>query len=318
MVGPILVVLVIAHGTSEPLPNAFERAARGALGSHAELRIRTVASDPSDEEAVSLAGNADGVVELSWEKEGAKARLHCYVVREKRWVDREITFGEGASSEHEAGERGRLLGFAVATMFDRDEHPESFASPQAAAAAIDSGTIEPSDRRDARVQTRAVEFAGAVGSGIGGKASGLGAEGAVRWVLHGPLWARVFVGGRFGSIPEAQATTRSASLGGGVAFAALPTQSRLSLGLRADAFVSYFEATHLSEDDLVPDRRSRWLAGGDLFAEGGYRFVGSAGVFLGAGIEALLGKTAIYTHGQRVATVAPVRLIGQLGLRVGF
>jgi hypothetical protein len=319
MVGPILVVLVIAHGIGDPLTAAFERAARGALGSEARVEIRAVAEDPPDADSIALAGSADGVVEVSWEAGGAKARLHCYVTREQRWVDRDIAFGsEGAHSERETAERGRLLGFAVATMFGEEEHPASPPPPAPPKLLPTSAMVEARASSEPLPKTSSFEFSGAASSGIGGTASGFGAEAAARMVLSGPLWGRVFVAGRGGSIPAAQATTRSAFFGGGVAVAVLPAERRLALGLRVDAFATYFEASHFSNDDIVPDRRSRWLPGADLIAEGGYRFVSSAGLFLGAGIEALLGTTTVYTHGKQVALVAPWRGIAQLGIRVGF
>ncbi|MEO6602414.1 MAG: hypothetical protein ABIQ16_21210 [Polyangiaceae bacterium] len=318
MLGPILVVLVIAHGSADPLTVAFERAVRAALGRQASLEIRTVPEDPPDADSIALGGGADGVVEVSWEAAGAKARLHCYVANEHRWVDREIAFGsDGAQSDREMAERGRLLGFAVATMFGEDERPAapspSLSSPLPAAVVIES---RPSSAP--RLTTRSFEFYGSASSGIGGTASGFGAEAAVRSLFRGPLWGRVFVAGRSGSIAAAQATTRSLFFGGGVAIAALPPEHRFALGLRADAFVTYFEASHFSNDDVVPDSRSRWLPGTDLIAEGGFRVFESAGVFLGAGVEALLGKTTVYAHGNQMAVVAPVRGVVQLGIRVAF
>jgi hypothetical protein len=134
--------------------------------------------------------------------------------------------------------------------------------------------------------------------------------------MHGPLSARLFIAGRTGDIPAAQASTRNALFGGGVALA-MPLR-RFELGVRSDIFANYFEAIHLSDDDLSPDRRSRWLPGADLVAESEFHLAGSAGVFLSAGIEAVLGKTEIYTHGKRVAVVPPLRAIAEFGFRIGF
>jgi hypothetical protein len=136
--------------------------------------------------------------------------------------------------------------------------------------------------------------------------------------LTGPLWARLFVAGRSGNIPEAQASTRTALLGGGLALALLPETSSFELGGRLDAFASYFDVSHLSEDDIEADRRNRWQAGADLVAEGGWRFTGGAGLFAGVGLEAILGKTEIYTHHNRVAVVPPFRAVAELGFRTRF
>jgi len=129
---------------------------------------------------------------------------------------------------------------------------------------------------------------------------------------------RLFVAGRTGNIPEAQATTRTAIAGGGLALSLLSESKPLALGARLDVFASYFDASHLSEDDIEPDRRSRWLAGADLIAEAGVRLTGGASVAIGAGLEGMLGKTEVYTHGSRVAVVPPFRAVAELGFRARF
>jgi hypothetical protein len=88
--------------------------------------------------------------------------------------------------------------------------------------------------------------------------------------------------------------------------------------VRADLFACYFEAVHLSEDDAEPDRQSRWLPGADLLVEAGFRLAPSAGLFLGAGLEAVAGRTDIYTHGQRVAIMPVLRMLGEAGFRARF
>jgi hypothetical protein len=107
-------------------------------------------------------------------------------------------------------------------------------------------------------------------------------------------------------------------LGGGIAVALRAPERVLQLGLRLDAFASYFEATHFSEDDVVPDRKSRWLAGADLIGEAGLRFTSNLSGFVGTGLEGMLGRTDIYAHGSQVAVVPPFRVVGELGLRAGF
>jgi hypothetical protein len=339
-----IVVLVIGQQASDPSTIAFERALHGVLGNTLKVRIDALAADPPDAESVAQAAGTDGVVELKWAADGSKARVHCYLAREARWVDREISFGAGtASPDREATERGRLLGFAVGTMFAEEAEletaPASASSPASAptskpapsAAKPAPSAAKPSSvprdgdtaateapRTRSGETTRMLEFAGIASAGIHGTAEGLGASAGLRLALVGPIWARLFVSGRGGSIELAQATTRTALLGGGLALAALPSQNRFELGLRADLFTSYFEATHLSEDDAGADRRSRWLGGGDLVAEGGVHLVGGTGLFLAGGFEAMLGKTEVYTHGTRVAVVPPFRVIGEFGVRARF
>lgn len=310
----------------------FQQAAQRVLGSDARIQIELVASDPPDEEAISKSTSVDGIVELSFSPDGQKARLHCYASRDERWIDREISFGESRGSlRSEIIERGRLLGFAVATMFSHEvsdveretaravetpplEQPKPSPAPDAAVAPAEQRTPVPAERK-ARLMA---EFGAIVSSGVGGTAAGLGATAGFRLALAGPLWGRLFVAGRSGNMPEAQASTRTALLGGGAALALLPDSSSYELGARLDVFASYFDVTHLSEDDIAPDRRSRWQAGGDLVAEGGWRITPSAGAFLGVGVEAMLGETEVYTHHRRVAVVPPFRATAELGFRTRF
>lgn len=314
------------------MATAFQRAVQRVLGPDAHVQTDLVAEDPPDAEALARAPDADGVVELSFTPGGQKARLHCYVAREKRWLDREISFGEShGSARNEVSERGRLLGFAVATMYAAESESESEPAPEAAPPSAAVAPVKPvekassvaggdrgSHRPGPRSRGRAAEFGAIISSGLGGPASGIGASAGFRLGLVGPLWGRLFIGGRAGNVPAAQASTRTVLLGGGLVVGLLPQTSPFELGLRADAFASYFDASHLSEDDLEPDLRSRWQAGADLVAEGGFRFTPNAGVFLGAGLEAMLGKTEIYTHRSRVAVIPPFRAIAELGFRTRF
>lgn len=308
----------------------FQRAAQRVLGSGAQIQTELAPSDPSDEELVSKSTGVDGVVELSFSPDGEEARLHCYISSENRWLDRQISFGEGRGGlRSEINERGRLLGFAVATMYTRDAGDTEREQVPAAATVLDAPAPERSpqapvaaqERRlpvTERASRRLAEFSAIVSSGLGGTASGLGASAGFRLGLWGPLWGRLFVAGRSGNIPEAQASTRTALMGGGVAVALLPESTPYELGARLDAFAAYFDASHLSEDDVEPDRRSRWQAGADLVAEGGWRLTAGAGLFLGVGVEGVLGETAIYTHHNRVALVPPFRATAEIGFRTRF
>lgn len=315
------------------MASAFQHAVQRVLGPETRVETQLVASDPADEALLTQARDVDGVVELSFSPEGQKAHLHCYLAREKRWLDREISFGERHGSAHsEISERGRLLGFAVATMYAADtsdaEHPTetqsdatSVAAPAPASPSVAQASAprsEPPPPAPAERSARRIAEFSAIVTGLKGAASGLGASAGFRMGLTGPVWARLFVAGRSGNIPEAQASTRTALMGGGVAFSLLPESSTFDFGTRLDLFASYFDASHLSEDDTEPDRQSRWQLGGDWVLEGGVHFTRSAGLFLGGGVEAVLGKTYIYTHQVQVAVVPPFRATAELGFRTRF
>jgi len=334
-----LIILVIGQQPSDPSTLAFERALHGVLGASAKIEVHALPEDPPDDASAAQAAGSDGLVELVWASDGRKARVHCYVVREGRWVDREISFGAAtASPEREAAERGRLLGFAVGTMFAEEaalEAPSTSDDPKPAppvpstrskaheaheAHEVPTRDVAPAAReRSARADSgRRLEFAGIASVGVRGEASGLGASAGLRLAWLGPIWARLFVAGRGGNVELAETTTGTALFGAGLALAALPPAERFQLGLRIDAFGSYFGASHLSDDDVTPAHRSRWLPGGDLVAEAGVHLVGKTGLFLGGGVEAVAGRTDIYTHGNKVAVVPPFRAVGEFGFRTPF
>jgi hypothetical protein len=340
-----IVVVVIAQSAlsvcepgacgSTAMAAALDQAARRVLGADARIHTEVVGVDPSDEESIAMGEGRDGVVELSFASDGSTARIHCYLSREQRWLDREIGFGASrGSSRSETTERGRLLGFAVASLFSEGAaqpaaepvpspaahgQPASGPLPAPRSARPDPASTDTAGATgDLRSIRRSIEFAGIAGTGLNGTAAGLGASAGLRLAFAGPLWSRLFVEGRTGSIPEAQATTRTVLMGGGVAVALLPAASRFELGARLDVFASYFDAAHLSEDDIEPDRRSRWQLGADLVAEAGTRISGATRAIVGLGLEGVLGKTEIYTHGNRVAVVAPVRAVAEVGFRTAF
>ena len=132
-----LIVIVIAQSSpaqetcgaracADVLAGAFAQAARRVLGGDAKIQTRVASEDPPDEQSANDANGVDGVVELSFATEASKARVHCYLSKEHRWVDREISFGERRGSLlRETLERGRLLGFAVATMLTGDAEAET-------------------------------------------------------------------------------------------------------------------------------------------------------------------------------------------------
>lgn len=320
-----LIVLMIAQPSGEPRAASFEKAAKTVVGDGGNVELVFLTRDPPDDETAARGRGVDGVVELSWSADGSTARLHCFLTGEQRWVDREISFGSPAASAREAQERGRLVGFAAAGMFSDSAAPApEHAAAEARRTSIARRASSIAKKEDARPTAaephrRLLEFAGVASAGVGGTASGVGAAAGFRWRFADAWWARAFVAGRTGNIPVAQASTRLVELGGGVAWSFWDApRSPCVFGVRVDAFASYFEASHLSEDDVVPDRQSRWLPGMATFLEGGFRFTAGAGVFVAGGAEGLFGKTDVYTHGNRVAVVPALRLVGELGFRAGF
>ena len=338
MKGALLIVFVLTQEASQPETQAFATAALEVLGTGAELRVVTIPADLADQKVVeqALGAGADGTIELSWTDDRSRAIVHCYVAAEKRWVDRSIAFGQ----DDDDSERGRMLGYAVGSMFLTDAPHElanepasndssGRAEPAEAAQPEDTRplavTATPEDSPAARTnddsgperdKLRAFDFGGLVSHGLGGEANAIGVTAAFRF-LAGPVWARVGVGGRGGEIPAAQANIKELQGSAGAALR-LFDNGRFTSALRGDLIGSWLEVGHLSPDDPDVARQHRWLFGSDAVVTGALRLSAGASLFAGGGLELMFGSTDIYTHGARVATIAPLRLIAEFGLGSEF
>lgn len=329
----LLVVFVLSPDPAEPTTAAFESASFEVLGPSTALRVEALAAPLTDVTALDRAGAADGVVELSWDTSRQSVFLHCYIASEERWIDRTIRFG-GHDSDPE---RGRLLGFAVASMFmgaPRFARARVAQQERDVTPAVDSDVVSPSTRERAAAAPvavlpaepqvsrptaqRALEFAGVVASGSTGTSGEVGALAALRFQLSEPLWLRLQLSARAGEVPSAQSNLRRVLAGLGVAWSALSESNPVELGVRADALGGWLQVAHLSSDDVQRVHHHRWLLGGDAIATLGFRVSGVATLYAGLGIEAVLGRTFVYTHGVEVATERNLRGVGEAGFRTRF
>jgi hypothetical protein len=345
MVAPaVLVVFLISSQSMDRTAAPFEHAAREVLGASSALQVEASPEPLSDADALDRAGAADGIVELTWNADRRSAVLHCYVSGEKRWVDRVIHFDLADRDV----ERGRLLGFAVASMFvDAPVFAEARAHG-AASDAVLARSAAPSMPAPAHARvtpvtatpdtgsgldesaaaqlvpwqgraTRSLEFVGVAvtGSGQSGAAE-VGASAALGISLSEALWLRVQLGGRAGELPAAQANVRRVVAGVGLAWDVLSEASSLELRLRVDALGSWLQVSHLSNDDATSVKDQRWLAGADTVATLGYRFSTRVTFYTGAGLEALSGSTHVSTHGVERATLPGWRALAEAGFRTHF
>ena len=120
-----LVVLVAAGAARDPTTVAMTAAARDALGG-AAVEVRETRVLPNDEAALAAEANvhAEAVVEVGWadgRHRQATLRLHIATAG-GRWIERVVRFKPSDAY----AERGRTLGFAVASML-----PEAGGAPGA-------------------------------------------------------------------------------------------------------------------------------------------------------------------------------------------
>jgi hypothetical protein len=308
MFGALLVVFVLSSDPPERT-RAFAAATREVLGSSTEVRIEAEPELPSVGRAISQP--ADVIVELTPGDNDDEVVLRSYLSREKRWVNRTVSFAPG---DREA-DRGRLLGFAVASMLV-DAPP----APGAPAPAPDLAPPRAAPEDDERVARRpdlpasAFEVAVTARTGV----DTVGASAGFRAPFSARAWWHVSLGGSVGDLPVAQASTQSVIAGAGIALALTSPERRFTTGLRFDALGSWLQVSHLSADDEEADRQRRLLFGGAAMAEVGYRFSAALGLYAAGGLEGMLGTTDIYVHGKRVATLPALRGAGELGIRSTF
>jgi hypothetical protein len=123
---------------------------------------------------------------------------------------------------------------------------------------------------------------------------------------------------RFGEVSAAQATSRIMSAGLTLGLrVAQPTRAlwiAVELGLGA----YQLSISHLSSDDPAPDRKNRWLFGGDLTGKLALNINELSSVFLAPGVEVLSGKTDIVVDERVVATWPVAMPIARLGFRAAF
>lgn len=314
MKGTLLILFVLTQEAAQPETEAFTTAAREVLGTTAQVRVVAVPADLADLKVQEQAARdgADGAVELSWTNDRSRALVHCYVAGDGRWVDRSIGFGP----DEDSNERGRMLGYAVASMFlsgplqRAPQTPAPRAYREAPAHDDIPKTAAPSDGH-------AFDFGGLVSHGLGGEADALGVSTALSFSALPPLWLRAAVSGRGGRIPAAQATMKTLQASAGAAVELFDITG-FGVGLRGDFIGSWLEVEQLSADDPSIARQQRWLFGVDTVACGALKLSAGASLFAGGGLEVMFGRTDIYTHGARVATIPPLRLIAEVGLRSEF
>jgi hypothetical protein len=311
----VLVVLIVSSAGTDPAAPALQRAARELLGEEAEIRLVLTPADLPDGAVLQRAGRADGVVELVWNDDQQSALLHCYVAREARWVDRKISFSEN----DEAPQRGRLLGFAIASMFSRlASLPETAEQPRSAMpiSADSSGKVA-TEPRAPRPRLE-LELSATATTGVRGPADAVGAVVGLRVPLVAALSLHAAAGARIGEIPSARASTQAATGALGLAWRASPAESSIQLGLRADFTGSWMSLTRPLTSGTGLESRSRWMSGAAALVEGGYRFSGRVGAYGGAGTEILLTPTDVYAQGRLIEKLPTFRVVGELGLRARF
>lgn len=304
----VLVIWTVASELSSPSTVAMTNAAHDALGADTIVRVEPI---PEDTQA-SLARQreASGVIQLVWDEEHRRASMRCYLVRSRRWVDREVTF---TSLDPEA-ERGRTLGFLAASIL------------------IDAGASYAGRRNDAPVagDTRPrilvpadpIEPWGAIGAGasLAGPGDGTSYGGWFGAEYSGlpRFWLGLFGEARFGTLPRAQATSQILSLTLTSSLELWRPARGAFVGVRLGGGATYLTVGHFSEGDPTAVEKSRFVPTFDFLLSGAYGMARGPSLYAEAGVNFIPGVTEVFVREQNVATLPRLLTIGRVGLRTTF
>jgi hypothetical protein len=320
-----LVVLVASGGSADPATGAMARATHDALGAQASVVVREAAANvPSDEEAIAAekAAGADAVVVVRWrDAQHGHAALRVHVARTGRWVDRALGF---EASDADA-ERGRTIGFAVASMLPEPTALQETAPPAAAPpAAVPETKAAPEARPTPRtppphgapVATLSLMGVGAVG----GDAEGFGGALAGEWIALPWLALRVSGAVRAGSIDAAHSNTLAAYGGAGVVWRPIVATlaRRFGFELRADYLLLYQSATRFATNSGSAETQSGGFSAIDGVAGASWLLAESVEALAGVGTEEVFGTRYIKVGDTRVAELPPLRLVIEAGIRARF
>jgi hypothetical protein len=314
-----LVLLVLLGTGADATTDSMMAAARRALGSDAVVLVD--ASDPPTDRDALARGERVGaraIAKVSWAQGTLEvARLHVHVSPTDEWTDDEISF----ASQDAPNERGRTVGYALASMVQRldrsrvqDEPPPPPpppAPPIALTPAHDAG--DAALRRPAAVGDVDV-FANAIGAAFG-PASAIGGSGGIRWWPSRHFGVRAAFGARTGKLEEVDGTATAFFGAAGPGYR-VSVGRMLELAVRADLVFFRYSVTRVNNG--FDTMRGRWLGAADLLLEAGLALGSRTAIVAGVGGELAFGSTAVNVGGVTVADIPVGRGIAELGGRFRF
>ncbi len=325
-----VVVLVAAGGASDPTTLAIERAASEALGRAGRVVVREAMGAPTDGEALAVGAEANeaAVVEVSWSDRAHRvATLRVHLAGRRRWTGRTLGFGVADVD----AERGRTIGLALASMLP-DVEPATPTAREAPAPPPELVAPPPAPRPAPEIAELAaphvapttlryaLDFFGTGAVGLGGSAQTGGGGAALETFLAPRIGVRVGGSVRAGDVAGAEARTLALVGTAGLTLRAWPSSESHVFGaaLRADYVLMNQTVTHRSGTGADVSTRARPLSGVDAMVEVEWRLGAGADVVVGAGLEEMFATTYIDLNGARVATLPPLSLLAQGGLRLRF
>jgi len=343
---PLIVILIAAGEGQSPSTQALLASARQALGDQATVGAREASDSPADLTATARQLAAAAVAQSTWlNQTHTRARIRVRVMGSEGELRRDVAF----SPSDDETERGRTLGFTIASMLPDAGFPTSGPTPatpdhratalsptsggQPATARTDSGRPRPdaalvspegtppgpgTTTPPRRPWSLTLGILGAVGAdgpggGVGGGAR-LALETAPDLSIHAGLVARK------GQLDAVAGDQVMAALQVGALWRPTVTTgagaSRVGLGLRADGMAILQAASRNDGDGTKWDQRV--VPGADLLVQ--VDFAPRPGLWLvaSAGAEVTLGRTDVLIGERRATTIAALRFVSELAVRFGL
>jgi hypothetical protein len=315
MTAATVLVILVATGEGRAVETtAMAAAAAEVIGVPDSVRVDE-ASPPADVSALRLEQGlgARAVVALTWNgPDHLKAHLRLHSARTDRWIDRELAF----AMEDKRSERGRALGFAMASMLPASD--PTF--PLATASESTAPTAPPPP-----LGSNAVEASFLAASGIGGPAGGLGARlGGERFVAPS-VSLDLSAAGRAGRLQAVDAKEVTVSAGVGAAIWPIaPTRGgggHAGLALRGEILLLYQAVAHTNAAGTTA-RRSQVMPGGVLTVEGTWSIARRLEFLLAGGAEIAAGTIDVTVVARSpqggTARIPACRALASAGVRVRF
>jgi hypothetical protein len=310
VLAPTLILYIAAGEASTPEAIAMLRAVEQVIGTSIAVQVQSPSPVPDD---AAMEHNADttaatAVARIQWlDGERTRAAIHALLLTTSESLDRTVSFRPGDSPQ----ERGRTLGFIVGSFVVLSLHLADRPPSPDLRAATDSGPARPP-----RFTLEAFVLGGVA---LGGEGDGLGGGIGVRWPAQHVWGLRLGARARVGSVSQAASSLLAAGFYAGVIRALLPGAGlRPGLAVRLDAVLFYEALTHFSDDDPQPVRLGHFVPGTAAALDLEWSIAPTAAAYLAGGAEAVFGRTAVLVHQNRVAEVAPVRLLVEVGFRARF
>jgi hypothetical protein len=308
---PIVILVVRLGQADDPTTRATLNAAREATGQSVPIRVEE-RSDPDAEPPLDP-GAAEVAIAWNANSTSATIRLRGAGPNRRHRVD--------FSPADEPEERGRTLGYVLASMLPQGQSRHSStgarAEPAPQHSRVAAGVpLRPVTRRIVPLQ---FELTAAGTASLGtladeiepdyGGTLGLGWRANDWLVLGGALEARA------GNIDEAQATTLwlAAKTGAEVAVLRLGSPPVLEVGLRADLGIGRMSVTQFNADD-ASSRSSQWTGVVDGRVEATWWIQPRLGLLLGAGLDLVFSRTDVYLGDDLQASMGPARPLLEVGV----